>query len=339
MFRRSCGVVAPIHTFSITTLSLALVSVVSLAQDTQNASEPAAGFAPKAVVQTPADEGTLVDKVSYFIGFNVIKNAGAQANVGQLYEGMKAAQGPETKADFVEGYKAMTMILRQNKDADMAKVIEGMKAAAEGPDQKSFVIGHEMMTNFKEQGADFKLEKVLEGMTAADAGKALGMSDEETQALTQAFGKLIQQKQVEKLKRVSAENGAAGEAYMAKNAAENPSAKMLECGVQYQVLVEGTGPSPTPEDRVKIDYHGTFIDGTVFDSTTAPVRGGPPTPAELVVGQFVPGFSKTLQAMKVGSKWRVVIPGSQAYGMQGSSSIAPNQTLIFEVTLLEIMKK
>ena len=342
MFRRSCAAAAaPLYKITLVAFLVAVTSVVCLAQETTPPAtgQPAAGFTPKAVVQTPADEGSLVEKASFFIGYNVVKNAGAQANVGQLYEGMKAADGPTNQADFVEGYKAMTSILRNNKRADLAKVIEGLKAAVEGPDQKSFVVGHEMMTNFKDQGADFDLQKIFEGMTAADEGKGLEMSEEEKQALMQAFGKLVQEKKIEKLKKTSVANVAAGEAYMAKNAAEKPNAKMLDFGVQYEVLVEGTGPKPTAEDMVKIHYHGTFIDGSVFDSSITPPNGSPGEPVELVAAQFVPGFSKTLQQMPVGSKWRVVIPGTLAYGLQGRGEIGPNQTLIFEINLLEIIKK
>ena len=88
-----------------------------------------------------------------------------------------------------------------------------------------------MMTDFKKQGADFELEKIFEGMKAAAAGKELGMSDEEKNAMLTAFGKLVQKKQVEKLKKEAADNLAAGEAYMAKNAS-NPNVKKLESGVQ-----------------------------------------------------------------------------------------------------------
>ena len=340
MFRRSCAVVAPACTFSLSTIFVAFACVVGFAQDTAQSSGQKAteGFKPKAVVQTPADEGTLIAKASYFIGFNVVSNAGERANVTQLYDGMKSVESGEDRTSWIDGYNMMKSLKRERPNVDLAKVYEGMKAAAEGPDQTSFVIGHQMMTDFKKQGADFELEKIFEGMKAAAAGKELGMSDEEKNAMLTAFGKLVQKKQVEKLKKEAADNLAAGEAYMAKNAS-NLNVKKLESGVQYEVLVAGTGAKPTAEDLVKIDYHGTFIDGSVFDSSVTPPNGSPGAPIELVCGQFVPGFSKSLQAMTVGSKWRIVIPGNLGYGLQGSGKIGPNQTLIFEVSLIGITPK
>jgi FKBP-type peptidyl-prolyl cis-trans isomerase len=299
MFRSSCVAIV-----LAATLSVAQTNVLS-AQENQAAGQQGtagAQLTPKVVVQEPADEGSLVDKVSYFMGFNL-----------------------------------MSSLKRQGNDVNMGQLFEGMKAAVEGPDRKDFVAGYQLMSNLKEQGADLKLEKMLEGMTSASDGNDLGMSPEEVNALMQAYTKVVERKQVEKMKQESDVNLAAGEAYMAKVAAENPNAKMLEGGIQYQILKEGTGPMPTVQQKVKVDYHGTFIDGTVFDSTLKPLDGSAPTPAEFNVAEVVPGFSRTLQTMKVGSTWKICIPGPQAYGASGRGKIGPNQALIFEITLLDIL--
>ena len=101
---------------------------------------------------------------------------------------------------------------------------------------------------------------------------------------------------------------------------------------QYEVLQEGDGASPGPQDQVTIHYRGTLIDGTQFDSSYD--RG---EPATFGVGGVIPGFSEGLQLMTVGSQYKFYIPGSLAYGPQGSGNvIGPNETLIFEVELLEI---
>jgi len=296
MFRSCCVAMVMAAAFSISQMN-----VVS-AQGNNATTQPGAAQAQQAPVQQPADEGALVDKVSYFMGFNLIKNLkqqGNEVNVGQLFE--------------------------------------GMKAAVEGPDRKDFVAGYQLMSNLKQQGADLKLEKMFEGMSSASTGKELGMSPEEINAMMQAFSKIVEAKQVAKMKAKSDANVAAAEAYMKKVAAEDPKAKMLEGGVQYQILTDGTGPMPTADQKVKVDYHGTFIDGTVFDSTLKPLDGSPPAPAEFMVSQVVPGFSRVLQTMKVGSKWKVCIPGPQAYGASGRGKIGPNQALIFEITLLDIV--
>ena len=107
----------------------------------------------------------------------------------------------------------------------------------------------------------------------------------------------------------------------------------LASGLQYQVLTEGTGKTPTAADEVECHYHGMLIDGTVFDSSVE--RG---EPATFGVMQVIGGWVEALQLMKEGSKWRLFIPAHLAYGEQGAgNSIAPNSTLIFDVELLKII--
>jgi FKBP-type peptidyl-prolyl cis-trans isomerase FklB len=106
----------------------------------------------------------------------------------------------------------------------------------------------------------------------------------------------------------------------------------LPSGLQYQVLKKGDGPSPKATDRVKTHYHGTLIDGTVFDSS---VESG--QPVSFGVNEVIPGWTEALQLMKVGDKWRLFIPADLAYGVQGvPPDIGPNSVLIFEIELLGI---
>lgn len=106
----------------------------------------------------------------------------------------------------------------------------------------------------------------------------------------------------------------------------------LSSGLQYEILTEGTGPKPKATDKVKCHYHGTLINGKVFDSSVE--RG---QPAVFGVNQVIKGWVEALQLMPVGSKWRLYIPSELAYGAQGAgSSIEPNSTLIFDVELLGI---
>ena len=106
----------------------------------------------------------------------------------------------------------------------------------------------------------------------------------------------------------------------------------LESGLQYEVLVAGTGAKPSAEDTVVTHHHGTLTDGTVFDSSVE--RG---SPATFPVNRVIPGWTEALQLMGVGSKWRLVIPPELAYGDRGAGgAIPPNSTLVFEVELLEI---
>lgn len=108
----------------------------------------------------------------------------------------------------------------------------------------------------------------------------------------------------------------------------------LPSGLQYEVLKKGTGAKPKASDSVKCHYHGTLIDGTVFDSSVQ--RG---TPATFGVSQVIPGWVEALQLMETGSKWRLFIPSELAYGANGAGeAIEPNSTLVFEVELLDIVK-
>ena len=108
----------------------------------------------------------------------------------------------------------------------------------------------------------------------------------------------------------------------------------LPSGLQYEILKQGTGAKPSASDKVKCHYHGTLINGTVFDSSVQ--RG---EPATFGVSQVIPGWVEALQLMPVGSKWRLFIPSNLAYGEHGAGDvIEPNSTLIFDVELLDIVK-
>ncbi|MBN8852550.1 MAG: FKBP-type peptidyl-prolyl cis-trans isomerase [Sphingobacteriales bacterium] len=131
----------------------------------------------------------------------------------------------------------------------------------------------------------------------------------------------------------SAGNKKIGEDFLAANK-NKPGVVTLPSGLQYTVMKEGTGPKPGPTDKVKVHYHGTLIDGRVFDSSVD--RG---QPIELAVNGVIPGWTEALQLMSVGSKWKLFIPSNLAYGdQQAGPLIAPGSTLIFEVELLDIVK-
>lgn len=124
----------------------------------------------------------------------------------------------------------------------------------------------------------------------------------------------------------------AGKEYMAKNA-KREGVLTLESGLQYEVITEGQGASPKATDTVKVHYHGTTIDGQVFDSSVQ--RG---EPATFVVTQVIAGWVEALQLMAVGSKWKLTIPSDLAYGAQGAGqAIGPHATLVFEVELIDIV--
>lgn len=163
-------------------------------------------------------------------------------------------------------------------------------------------------------------------LTGGEDAKPLIMAEDATKILT-TFFQAAQEKK-------AAENKVKGETFLTENKAR-PEVKTTESGLQYEVLTEGTGAVPTSEDKVKVHYHGTLINGTVFDSSVE--RG---EPASFPVTGVIKGWVEALQLMPTGSKWKLFIPADLAYGDRGAGGdIGPGETLIFEVELLEIEGK
>lgn len=174
----------------------------------------------------------------------------------------------------------------------------------------------------------FNFAAVMEGIQDSMAGK-LQLDQKDLMA---AFQELNQKLQAEQAAFAS-ENAKKCEAFLAENA-KKEGVVVTPSGLQYEVLTEGEGASPAEQDIVKVHYHGTLIDGTVFDSSVQ--RG---QPAQFGVNQVIKGWVEALQLMKVGSKYRLTIPANLAYGDNGAGSIPPASALIFEVELLDIVKK
>lgn len=209
----------------------------------------------------------------------------------------------------------------------------------------------QMKMQLKSDGIELDEKMALEGARRLFEGEEVGVPMEQIQSVMSQMQKRVaairqekqkemqaqQAKMMEQMKELAAKNEAEGKAYLAENA-KKEGVKTLDGGVQYEVMVAGNGPKPKPTDKVKINYHGMFIDGTVFDSTIESTRGEPVKPYVAEANIFVDGFTTALQAMPVGSKWRVSIPSDQAYKM-GGRGMPPNKTLIFELELLEIVSE
>ncbi|MFA7822127.1 FKBP-type peptidyl-prolyl cis-trans isomerase [Aeromonas dhakensis] len=171
------------------------------------------------------------------------------------------------------------------------------------------------------------LQAILAGLTDAFTGQASRVSEAELGASFKVIREVMQAEAAAKAEAAAGE----GRAYLAENA-KRDGMTVLASGLQYEVLVAGEGAKPSAEDQVRVHYHGTLIDGTVFDSSYE--RG---QPAEFPVGGVIAGWVEALQLMSTGSKWRLHVPSDLAYGAQGVGSIPPHSVLVFDVELLDIM--
>lgn len=186
------------------------------------------------------------------------------------------------------------------------------------------------------QDGDFDYDAFAKGIADALAGKEPNMTQKQLAETGQKIQAMLQQRQQEEAaetEKAAAANKQKAEQWLAENL-KKENVKKLEGGVQYTVLEEGEGASPSPSDTVKVHYTGRLINGEIFDSSVE--RG---EPASFQVGQVIKGWQQALQEMKVGGKWRLYIPPELAYGERGAPpKIGPNEVLIFEVELLDIVQ-
>ncbi|MFC6441471.1 FKBP-type peptidyl-prolyl cis-trans isomerase [Bowmanella sp. JS7-9] len=193
----------------------------------------------------------------------------------------------------------------------------------------SYGIGLQMGQQLGQNPFDgFDIDAALAGIQTAFNRAPSEVSNEDMQAAFQEISQRIQAAKAEQSKAVIEE----GEKFLADNAARE-GVFVTESGLQYEIITEGNGDKPVASSTVRTHYHGTLIDGTVFDSSYQRNQ-----PAEFPVGGVIKGWTEALQMMPVGSKWRLYVPYNLAYGEQGAgSAIGPYTTLIFDVELLDIL--
>jgi FKBP-type peptidyl-prolyl cis-trans isomerase len=199
-------------------------------------------------------------------------------------------------------------------------------------DRASYIIGFNLGRSLTTNDVKVNADLIIKGLRDALGNTPSVLSEAEMNETMQTFQQQVQQQQEAKRKAAGDKNKAEGEAFLAKNK-ERKEVKTTASGLQYEVLTEGTGPSPKATDTVTVHYKGTSIDGTVFDSSYP--RG---EPATFPLNRVIPGWSEGVQLMKAGSKYKFYVPAALGYGEQGAPGgvIGPNETLIFEVELLSI---
>ena len=313
---------------------------------------------PKASLNNP------VDSISYAYGVSLADQGLMQfleqsgviegtSNIEYEYQmRISAATDSIQKQNLQKEMNAKIDSLNKVNAPKLQEFVKGLKEALESGKEKSAYIqglgigqqiSQQMLPQFNQMVfADDTTKKIntdqlLAGLVNTLKNEKLAMSKMDANAYVQGEIEKAQKKQAEKqeaqLKEQYKDSIAAGEKYLAENS-KRPGVVTLPSGLQYEILRAGTGQIPTDTDRVKVNYHGTLINGTVFDSSVQ--RG---EPAVFGVTQVIPGWTEALKLMPVGSKWRIYVPYNLAYGSQDRGTIKPFSTLIFEVELLGIEKK
>lgn len=227
----------------------------------------------------------------------------------------------------------MRKILLSAAGLAMAGVAGAQDKAAPPADPASYVIGTNIATNMKSQGIDINIESLVAGLTDVLKGTGSKIAPAEAQEIMTKFQTEMQAKGQAKAAESGKKNIEEGKAFLDKNG-KTEGVKTTASGLQYSVMKEGTGDKPKATDTVKVHYHGTLLNGTVFDSSVERNE-----PATFPLDGVIKGWTEGLQLMPVGSKFKFVLPSELAYGEKGAGGdIGPNSVLTFEVELLEIVK-
>lgn len=249
--------------------------------------------------------------------------ATAAAGAPAAAENPPALKTEKETQSYAVGMSFGRSLKRSEPNLDMAAAIQGIKDGM-AAEKKSYAAGVVIGRDIARAGLDVDLDALLRGIKdEAAAGKTL-LSDEDFQKTIMNVSHGIVQKQIDKNKKE-------GEDFLAANK-KKEGVTTLPDGLQYKVIKEGEGKVPAATDTVSVNYRGTFVDGTEFDSSYR--RGKPQT---FAVNGIIKGWSEALEKMKVGSKWQVFIPADLAYGARGyPPTIMPDSALIFEMELVGI---
>jgi FKBP-type peptidyl-prolyl cis-trans isomerase FklB len=197
----------------------------------------------------------------------------------------------------------------------------------------SYIIGRQIGGDFANQGIDVVQSAFIKGFEQSVAGVESEISPEETQQIMQAFQVEMAAKAQQMAQAASEKNIKAGEDYLTANKAKD-GVSVTDSGLQYKVINEGSGATPSAEQTVEVHYEGTLIDGTVFDSSYQ--RG---QTASFPVNGVIAGWTEALQLMKEGDVWELTIPSHLAYGERGAGGmIGPNSVLNFKVELIKVQQ-
>ena len=196
----------------------------------------------------------------------------------------------------------------------------------------SYAVGWDIGADIKRRSTEFDVESVIAAVRDNVAGEEPKVTTEEMRTLLTALQEKVRAEQVEQFRQLSEKNQAESEAFLLANKAKT-GIVVLPSGVQYRIIEEGDGARPGLESKVTVHYRGSKLDGREFDSSFA--RG---TPEEFTVNTVLKGWQEVLPLMKSGSTWQIFVPPELAFGARGNPPVGPNEALMFDLKLVEILK-
>ncbi len=196
----------------------------------------------------------------------------------------------------------------------------------------SYAVGWDIGEDIKRRGAEFDVETIIAAIRDSSAGKDSQVPAEEMVALLTELQQKVRKEQAEAFQKLAQENQQKSEDFLAGNLSKN-GIVALPSGIQYRIIEEGDGSRPGMESTVKVHYRGSKINGHEFDSSFA--RG---VPEEFTVNSVLKGWQEVLPLMKTGSTWQVFVPPEMAFGTRGNPPVGPNEALIFDLKLVEIVQ-
>jgi FKBP-type peptidyl-prolyl cis-trans isomerase FkpA len=290
---------------------------------------------PSALAQDKATLDTEREKVSYMIGLDVgrsIAPVGPDLDFAAFEQAIRNAIDAGKPMLSESETREVAQALMQRIGARNGQAAPATQPPAVDRAKVGYLVGADVGRSLAPIKGEFELPVLLQAVrTAIDGGKPL-LADAEANAVREAFSARLQTRMQAEAAELAGKNKAEGEAFLAKNRATK-GVFVTPSGLQYMILRQGAGQRPKPADTVRVNYHGTLLDGTVFDSSYE--RG---QPAEFALSQVIPGWTEGVGMMPVGGKYRFWIPANLAYGENGPPGIGPSATLVFDVELLDIVQ-
>ena len=275
-------------------------------------------------------------RFSYMAGVDVgrdIARAGPDIDFPSFRKAVQNAFAGGAPLLDEQSSREVSMALMQRTAQRSGRPVPGLPPGSKAPpvakDKVGLLIGADIGRSLAPAASEIDLDTFMLGVRGAVAGTPLLLDDARLEAVRGEFAAHMQAR----AEADAAKSATAGQAFLAENRTRR-GVIATRSGLQYQVLRQGSGPRPRASDRVRVNYRGTLLDGTEFDSSYS--RGAP---AEFSLTQVITGWTEGLGLMPVGAKYRLWIPPDIGYGARGSGSgaVPPNATLVFDVELLEIL--